>query len=545
MGNSLRWSFVLLVFMTAWQACGGDADLNKAEKVSIAAPVPDGTFECTVLIQTRPDRLYCYVKGQPFRVILQTPGSYALGEIIRAKGTLALSGQTEAIPTLLDSIVHRTGVTNIPTPIPVPPRKLVTDDLNFRRVLLRGRVEAHLWRNFIDRHLEVVVIRGEDGPLSVNVMDYSDAATKLPTGSEVEVIGLSFVEILVVMQGPQAQIDVRNLDECRVIKSPPWITPDVARHLPAVGVAVAVMGGVWVGHERRQIRRLKVAERTVRDLNADLERRICERTSELEGANQRLQKAEKNLLRTLAIEKELNRLKTRFVSMVSHELRNPLGIVLCSAEVLKNYFDSLGEREREGHLDAIHEASQRMSSLIEEVLVLGRLEVGRMQCTQAPLQLESLCRRVVTETSMAIRATHPIEVSVLGSVDQAQGDESLIRHILSNLLSNALKYSPPCSPVLLKIWRMDGDAVFVIKDHGIGIPDEDRLHVFDGFFRGTNAGAIGGSGIGLSIVRRCVELHEGRITFESHEGEGTRFEVHLPLFRSIRTAPCDTSILRE
>lgn len=545
MGNPLRWSYVLLVLMTAWQACGGDVSTKETQTIPSATPVPDGTFECTVLIQTRPDRLYCYVNGQPFRVILQTPGTYALGEIIRAKGTLTRSGQTEAIPTLLDSSVHRTGVTNIPTPIPVTPRMLITEDMNFRRVQLRGRVEAHQWRNFIDHHIEVVVIRGEDGPLSINVMEYSDAASKLPTGSEVEVVGLSFVETFVAMQGPQAQIDVKNLSECRVIKSPPWITPDVARHLPGAGVAVALMAGVWVGRERRQIRRLKVAERTVRDLNADLERRICERTSELEGANQRLQKAEKDLLRTLAIEKELNRLKTRFVSMVSHELRNPLGIVLCSAEVLKNYFDSLGEREREGHLDAIHEASQRMSSLIEEVLVLGRLEVGRMQCTQAPLQLESLCRRVVTETSMAVRATHPIEVSVLGSMEQAQGDENLIRHILSNLLSNALKYSPPCSPVLLKLWRMDDDAVFVIKDHGIGIPDEDRLHVFDGFFRGTNVGAIGGSGIGLSIVRRCVELHEGRITFESHEGEGTRFEVHLPLFRSIRTPSSDDRTLGE
>lgn len=491
---------------------------------------PDPGYVCTVLLQTRPNRVYCYATNRPFRVFLREPTSLALGEEFVAHGTLLSEGEIEAIPTLTDSVIHRLGRTNIPPAVRITPGSMIADGMNFHRVSLRGRVEAHQWMRFMDHHIEVIVAKGEDRNFRVNVLQFSDAATRFPPGTEVEFVGLSFVETFVAHRGPEAQMDVLNLEECRKLKSPPWITPEWARRLPAIGVVFAVLGGLWLAHERRQIQRLRAAERAVRELNTDLEGRIRARTAELQGANERLRQAEKDLLRTLAAEKELSGLKTRFVSMVSHELRNPLGIVMCSTEVLKNYPDALSESEREGHLQAIHDSSQRMSALMEEVLFLGRVEAGRIQCTRAPLPLESLCRRVIAETLLTHRATNPLEIRFDGNLDGAMGDESLVRHILTNLISNALKYSHPGTPVTVMVRRAGELGILRVTDMGIGIPANDVVHVFDGFYRGSNVDSVSGFGIGLSIVRRCVEVHGGAIRFESHEGTGTWFEVELPLF---------------
>lgn len=491
---------------------------------------PETSYLCTVLLQTRPNRVYCYATNRPFRVILREPTSLALGEEFVARGTLLSEGEIEAIPTLTDSVIHRLGRTNIPAPVRITPGTMIADGMNFHRVALRGRVEAHQWMKFMDHHIEVIVAKGDDRNFRVNVLQFSDAATRFPPGTEVEFVGLSFVETFVAHRGPEAQMDVLNLEECRKLKSPPWITPEWARRLPAIGVVFALLGGFWLAHERRQIQRLRAAERAVRELNTDLEDRIRARTAELQGANERLRQAEKDLLRTLAAEKELSGLKTRFVSMVSHELRNPLGIVMCSTEVLKNYPDALSESEREGHLQAIHESSQRMSALMEEVLFLGRVEAGRIQCTRLPLQLESLCRRAIAETVTTHRSTNPVEIRFHGDLDGATGDESLIRHILTNLVSNALKYSSAGKPVEVELRRSGPMGILRVTDVGIGIPPADVAHVFDGFYRGSNVGSVSGFGIGLSIVRRCVEMLGGSIRFESHEGLGTWFEVELPLF---------------
>ena len=527
----------LIAGMTLWADPIESASIGTPPTV-VSATVPGGVrtnapdpgYVCTVLLQTRPNRVYCYATNRPFRVFLREPTTLALGEEFVAHGTLLSEGEIEAIPTLTDSVIHRLGQTNIPPAVRITPGSMIADGMNFHRVSLRGRVEAHQWMRFMDHHIEVIVAKGEDRNFRVNVLQFSDAATRFPPGTEVEFVGLSFVETFVAHRGPEAQMDVLNLEECRKLKSPPWITPEWARRLPAIGVVFAVLGGLWLAHERRQIQRLRTAERAVRELNTDLEGRIRARTAELQGANERLRQAEKDLLRTLAAEKELSGLKTRFVSMVSHELRNPLGIVMCSTEVLKNYPDALSDSEREGHLQAIHESSQRMSALMEEVLFLGRVEAGRIQCTRAPLPLESLCRRAISETQMTHRATNPLEVRFDGNLEGAMGDESLVRHILTNLVSNALKYSQPGQPVAVSVRRAGDLGVFRVTDMGIGIPAEDVVHVFDGFYRGSNVGSVSGFGIGLSIVRRCVEVHGGHIRFESHEGSGTWFEVELPLF---------------
>ncbi|MCI0748275.1 MAG: PAS domain S-box protein [Verrucomicrobia subdivision 3 bacterium] len=241
-------------------------------------------------------------------------------------------------------------------------------------------------------------------------------------------------------------------------------------------------------------------------------------------------RAEMELLKSLALEKELNQLKSSFVSMVSHEFRTPLGIIMSSAEILQRYLMKLTLEQRQEQLQAIHKSVRRMSSLMEEVLLLSRVEAGHMEYKPKAIDLDAFCRRLTEEVLSAMSRQCPIEFQPRDLPPEAMGDEGLLRHILTNLLSNAVKYSPPGEPVRFTAERRNGHAVFQVEDHGIGIPAADRDRLFKSFHRGQNTGHLPGTGLGLTIVKRCVDLHGGKIHVDSSEGRGTRFTVLLPLF---------------
>jgi signal transduction histidine kinase len=234
--------------------------------------------------------------------------------------------------------------------------------------------------------------------------------------------------------------------------------------------------------------------------------------------------------RALEREKELSQLKTNFVSMVSHEFRTPLGIILSSAQILSDYFGQLSTEERLEHLGSIAKNSQLMAGLMEEVLVLSRVESGKLAFEPAALDLASFCRRLVEEVRSATRGASPIELAVGPDCVAARADERLLRHIFTNILVNAVKYSSPGSAVEFTVAREKHQAFCRVRDHGIGIPEEDLERLFTAFHRGRNVGPVSGSGLGLVIVKRCVELHSGSIRVESKPGEGTTVTVHLPLF---------------
>lgn len=246
--------------------------------------------------------------------------------------------------------------------------------------------------------------------------------------------------------------------------------------------------------------------------------------------------AEAELLKALAREQELGQLKSSFVSMVSHEFRTPLGVIQSSAEILRDYPDQLDPGERKEHLRSIAKHTRRMADLMEEVLVLGRLDAGKMDCQPAPVSLRSICARLVDEVRPAGEPACPIQLCADALPAEARADERLLRHIFSNLLSNAVKYSEPGRPAQFNVEQDGRDAVFTVRDHGIGIPDSDQAWLFNAFHRGSNVGSRTGTGLGLVIVKRCVELHGGRIRVESKVGEGTTVTVRLPVF----TAPAST-----
>ena len=239
-------------------------------------------------------------------------------------------------------------------------------------------------------------------------------------------------------------------------------------------------------------------------------------------------KAQAELQNALAREKELGQLKSDFVSLVSHEFRTPLEIIMSSVDNLARYHDRLSPEKREQLLRTINKSVRRMSMMMEEVLVLGRLETERMTFKPATLDLRTVCQRICDEIESATASRCPIHLEV-DTQDPPFGDENVLRHILTNLLSNAVKYSPPGQPVGLLVKREGEDAVCRVIDHGCGIPEADQKRLFQAFHRGSNVRQIPGTGLGLLIVYRCVELHGGDIQFESQEGKGTTFHVYLPM----------------
>jgi PAS domain S-box-containing protein len=242
-------------------------------------------------------------------------------------------------------------------------------------------------------------------------------------------------------------------------------------------------------------------------------------------------RAEEELLRTLEREKELSQLKSNFVSMVSHEFRTPLGIIQSSGELLRDFYQKMQPAQREEQLASIISNTRRMASLMEEVLVLSRLDAGKLEFQPSPLDLRAFCRRVVDEVLSATSRRCVIELSLNSVPAEAGADEALLGHIFTNLLSNAVKYSEPGAKVLFAIGREGEDAVCSVSDHGIGISDEDQQQLFEAFHRGVNVGSRPGTGLGLLLVKRCSELHGGKVQVKSRIGEGTTVIVRLPVFR--------------
>jgi signal transduction histidine kinase len=165
------------------------------------------------------------------------------------------------------------------------------------------------------------------------------------------------------------------------------------------------------------------------------------------------------------------------------------------------------------------------------------VEAGKMDFQPAELDLNLFCRRIVDELQAAMSNLCPVEISICAEAVQAFGDERLLQHIFTNLLSNAVKFSPANSPVQFDIERDGKDAVCRIRDKGVGIPEPDLERMFSAFHRGRNAGQVPGTGLGLTIVKRCIELHRGKIKIESAMGRGTTVTVRLPMFAALDSKP--------
>jgi PAS domain S-box-containing protein len=251
-------------------------------------------------------------------------------------------------------------------------------------------------------------------------------------------------------------------------------------------------------------------------------RMFCYRITERKRAERQLRKA-------LSKERELNNLKTRFVTTVSHEFRTPLTGILMSAELLDRYGGRLSEEERNAEMDKIKKRVNELTDLMNDFLLQSSAESMGTTFKPVILDMEELCRDIVQDQLLVASSSFiTIQYSAENGVPPVLGDPKLMRLVVQNLISNAIKYSPEQTPVTVRLQHDNDSVILIVQDKGIGIPSEDIQQLFTPFYRASNATKIPGTGVGLSIVKEFVELHNGSINVESEDGRGSIFTVALP-----------------
>lgn len=258
----------------------------------------------------------------------------------------------------------------------------------------------------------------------------------------------------------------------------------------------------------------KWAEALLQRTNEELELKVRDRTAELRQANEQLQ--------------ELGELKSRFVSMVCHEFRNPLNNILLSASSLERYDAQLSPDHRREYLNGIKTDVERMTQMIDDNLVIGKIEAHKLMIQPTPIELVQFCRSLVAELQLTSNWQQLIVISRHRHLI-AELDGTLLRSILTNIVSNSIRYSRDRSDIHLQLSKRRGQVVFRISDQGIGIPREDWPYLFEPFHRAKNVSNIPGTGLGLNIVKRFVDLHNGQIKVDSTLNTGTTFTITLPL----------------
>lgn len=247
-------------------------------------------------------------------------------------------------------------------------------------------------------------------------------------------------------------------------------------------------------------------------------------------------RVEEELQSALEKEKELRRLRSQFVSMTSHEFRTPLSTILSSAELLEHYGYKWSPEKKLDHVHRIRDAALLMTTVLDKILILGKSEAGRLELKPEELDVIQFCQELVEEIETVNQCGHRIRYIPAESCFIILADVYHLRQIITNLLSNALKYSPANSPILFELECVNNKIILNITDYGIGIPHEDLEMLYTPFFRARNAGDVSGHGLGLAIVKTAVDIYGGMIDVKSRLGEGTSFTVTLPLLH------CDKEI---
>jgi PAS domain S-box-containing protein len=225
---------------------------------------------------------------------------------------------------------------------------------------------------------------------------------------------------------------------------------------------------------------------------------------------------------------ELLRLKEDFISVVSHEFRTPLTVIMSSSELLSTHYSQMPAERQLKHFQVILEQTKYMSALINDVLIINKARAGKLDFNPVPLDLISFCQDILQHLKEVDRGKHSIVFTSGGDLSNVKADVKLLQHILVNLLSNAIKYSPSGGEVHLAVVRQEDEVVFRVSDQGIGIPAESLPHLYEPFYRAKNTGDIGGTGLGTAIVKESVDSHKGTISYESEVGIGTTVTVKLP-----------------
>ncbi|MFZ6010808.1 MAG: ATP-binding protein [Bacteroidota bacterium] len=281
---------------------------------------------------------------------------------------------------------------------------------------------------------------------------------------------------------------------------------------------------------------LKRSEEQLIVYASELEKKVELRTEALNHTISKLEqevferkKAEEEARKSLEKEKELNELKSKFVSIASHEFRTPLSTVLSSASLIQQYREKGDYEKQDKHIQRIKSSVNHLTQILNDFLSLGRLEEGKVDIKPETVEIEVFLNEIKEEVNSFLKDGQKVEVKCLVDVKEIETDARILRNIMFNLISNASKYSEPYKSIFLSCDLQDHKLLVQIKDEGIGIPKEDQKHLFDRFFRASNAGNVQGTGLGLNIVKRYVDLLRGEISFTSEYEKGTTFSIIIPL----------------
>jgi len=272
--------------------------------------------------------------------------------------------------------------------------------------------------------------------------------------------------------------------------------------------------------ERKVKSRTEALDRTIRELeklNKSLEEQIAER-----------KRAEDEAQKALRREREVNELKTKFVSMASHEFRTPLSSVLSSASLIRKYRDKGDLIKIDKHIERIKSSVNQLTSILNDFLSLGRLEEGKIEILPEPLELTPLFTDIVEELKLTLKPGQDIRLTSHGTERPVNSDPRVLRNVAFNLISNASKYSDENKAIDVVISYAPDTISISFRDEGIGIPPEEERHIFERFFRASNASTIQGTGLGLNIVKKYVSLLGADIDFTTEFGKGSTFKVTLP-----------------
>ncbi len=276
-----------------------------------------------------------------------------------------------------------------------------------------------------------------------------------------------------------------------------------------------------------QKEQLEKVTHDVRRMNTELENKVAERTLILREALLELEKSQTELSDALSKEKELNEIKSRFVSMASHEFRTPLSAVLSSASLIGKYPSTEDQDKRDKHIRRIKGSVKHLNDLLEDFLSLGKLEEGRVFANAESFDVKEFMLDIFDEMRHTLKNGQQMDLSYKGEVIFIT-DKRLLKNIMINLLSNAIKFSDDNKRILVSVENLSSRLIIRVKDEGIGISKEDMPYLFSTFYRAKNAINIQGTGLGLHIIKRYIETLEGEITLTSELGEGSTFTIDVP-----------------
>jgi signal transduction histidine kinase len=407
--------------------------------------------------------------------------------------------------SIVDAEVRLAGHARPLAPLNVTPQQALDPDLDGELVSLEGRLIESEFRHAGKATNQVLSLMAGNTLFEAELVDPGRASIKAANNSLVRITGVNTVQTDPSHRARFFRLLMRDTNDATVLQGPPGWTLRLASRIGTVAALVILASLVWIIVLRRQ---------------------VALSTASLRRANVRL--------------KELNALKSNFISMVSHEIRTPLALIQSSSEILGRYLQRLSPEKRERHLDTIGQSVARMVMLVEDVLMFSRAESGPMDFKPASLDLPKFCQQLVDEVNSATSRRCPIRLCISNGTGSAGVDEMLMRHILVNLLTNAVKFSKAGDEVLLEATAKPNEAVFQVQDHGIGIPEAEQSKIFEPFYRGRDVEHIPGTGLGLVIVKRCVERHGGMLELESSQGHGTRFTVRVPTY-----SPGNTDLLHK